>query len=261
MKTGIDVSVHQGMIDWEKVTAEFAMIRAGISWYEGGMDIDKQFFNNVAGVQKAGIPWGVFIYAYDKTPAAARIAANKLADLLDKYQIPYPVAYDIEEPQYFTMGKATNTAICKAFLETLEKRGYYAMLYTFTNFAKNYLNMEELSAYDFWVADVSGKMGWTGAYGIWQHSWEGNIPGIVTSVDLDRAYKDYPSIIREAGLNGYGKNVDDVDQVEGENGSDDQEETAALKEKINALRVENDTLQVEINVLKAQIAAARKALE
>lgn len=205
MKTGIDLSSHQGAVDWGKVTAQFAILRAGWSWYQGGMNIDKQFLANVAGAQGAGIPWGVYLYAYDKTPAAARIAAGQLANLLDQYQIPYPVAYDFEDNQYLTMDKADNTAICKAFLETLQARGYYAMLYTYTNFAKGYLDMEALSAYDFWVADYTGKVGWTGEYGIWQYTGSGAAPGISVAVDLDQAYKDYPSIIWAAGLNGYGK--------------------------------------------------------
>lgn len=231
-KNGIDISSHQGTVDWEKVTAEFVIIRAGWSWYEGGMNIDKQFLENVAGAQGAGVPWGVYLYAYDKTPAAARIAANRLADLLDQYQIPYPVAYDFEDNQYLTMGKAANTAICKAFLETLQCRGYYAMLYTYTNFAKSCLDMEQLSAYDFWVADYTGKVGWPGEYGIWQYSGSGAAPGISVAVDLDRAYKDYPAIIQSAGLNGYGKT--------GEGGC------AALLEENKALRKQVEEAQKKL---------------
>lgn len=243
MKSGIDLSSHQGTVDWGKVTAEFAILRAGWSWYEGGMNIDKQFLTNVVGAREAGIPWGVYLYAYDKTPAAARIAANQLADLLEQYEIPYPVAYDFEDNQYLTMGKAANTAICKAFLETLQGRGYYAMLYTYTNFAKGYLNMEELSAYDFWVADYTGKVGWAGPYGMWQYSGSGAAPGITVPVDLDRAYKDYPSIIQAAGLNGYGKDT--------ENGDGD----------CAALREENQVLREQLEQQTAQLSAAQGKLE
>jgi len=204
MKTGIDISSHQGNVGWGKVTADFAILRAGWSWYDGGMNIDKMFLANVAGARGAGIPWGVYLYAYDRTPAAAVISANRLADLLDGYQIPYPVAYDFEDNQYLSKGRAGNTAICKAFLETLQGRGYYAMLYTYTGFARAYLNMQELSAYDLWIADYTGQVGWTGEYGIWQYSGSGSAPGVNGKVDLDRAYKDYPAMIRAAGLNGYG---------------------------------------------------------
>ena len=145
MKTGFDLSSHQGAVHWRRVEADFAMVRAGWSWYEGGMNIDQRFLENVAGAQAAGIPWGAYLYAYDKTPAAAVKSADRLADLLDPFQIPYPVAYDFEDSQYLSTGRKANTAICAAFLERLQERGCYAMLYTYTNFALGFLEMESLA--------------------------------------------------------------------------------------------------------------------
>lgn len=240
-KYGIDVSSHQGKIDWGKVKKDFAILRAGWSWYQGGMNIDTRFLENAAGVQAAGIPWGVYLYAYDKTPAAARIAANRLADLLDDYKLDYPVAYDFEDNQYLATGKASNTAICKAFLDTIRARGYYPILYTYTSFAMSYLEMDKLTEYDFWVADYTGKVGWPGAYSIWQRSAKGQVDGISTAVDLNTAYKDYPTIIREAGLNGYDKPVDD--------GS-----------KIAELEAEVATLTAKVVTLEAKIERAQTAL-
>ena len=200
MKTGIDISSHQGAVNWGKVVADFAILRAGWSWYDGGMNIDKRFLQNVAGAREVGVPWGAYLYAYDRTPAAARVSAERLADLLDQFQLPYPVAYDFEDTQYLGTGRESNTAICKAFLETLQGRGYYVMLYTYTNFAKGYLDMAGLAAYDLWIADYTGQVGWPGEYGIWQYSGSGRAPGVAGQVDLDRAYRDYPAIIRAAGV-------------------------------------------------------------
>lgn len=204
MKTGFDLSSHQGEVHWRRVEADFAMVRAGWSWYEGGMNIDQRFLENVAGAQAAGIPWGAYLYAYDKTPAAAVKSADRLADLLDPFQIPYPVAYDFEDSQYLSTGRKANTAICAAFLERLQERGYYAMLYTYTNFALGFLEMENLAPYDLWIADYTGKVGWPGKYGMWQYTGSGTLSGVTGPVDLDRAYKDYPAIIQGAGLNGFG---------------------------------------------------------
>lgn len=195
-KTGIDVSHHQGIIDWKQVNVDFAFIRAGWSWYEGGMNIDKRFVQNASDATTAKIPWGVYLYAYDKTPEAAEKSANILADLLDKYKFDYPVAYDFEDNQYLNFSRWSNTQICDAFLKTLQSRGYYCMLYTYTSFAKTNLYMDNLSQYDLWIADYTGKVGWTGPYGIWQYSSKGKVPGIATNVDMNEAYKDYPSIIK-----------------------------------------------------------------
>lgn len=250
-RQGIDVSSHQGLIRWSEVCADFAILRAGWSWYEGGMNIDQRFLENVSGVQDEGIPWGVYLYAYDKSPAAAAKSADCLADLLNKYQIPYPVAYDFEDRQYLSGSRKTNTAICAAFLERLQSRGYYAMLYTYTNFARKYIDMAQLAAYDLWIADYTGKVGWTGPYGMWQHSSKGRMEAIgkgKVDVDLNLAYKDYPAIIQEAGLNGYGERPGGAEDI------------AALRRRVEALEREKTMLETEKAALVAKVIAARAAL-
>ena len=228
MKTGIDVSSHQGGINWNSVKTDFAIIRAGWSWYAGGMDVDKQFHTNVAGAEKAGIPWGVYLYAYDKSPEAARSSARTLAKLLRGYKLSYPVAYDFEDKQYRQNSREENTAICKAFLEEMESLGFYTMLYTYTNFADGYLNMKDLRQYDFWVADYRVQLGYQGAFGMWQYSSSGRVDGIATVVDLNRAYRDYPAIMERTGLNGFGKGE------EPDESCPDADELAALKEELAA---------------------------
>lgn len=203
MKTGIDVSAHNGTINWKIVKTDFAILRAGWSWYEGGMNVDKQFVTNASGISGANIPWGVYIYAYDKSVSAAITAANTLCDMLDKgkYELSYPVVYDFEDKQYFNTSKELNTTICKTFLSVIKKRGYYPVIYTYTNFAKAYLNMDDLAEYDFWVADYTGKVGWNGKYSIWQYTANGKVDGISTNVDMNHSYKDYPTIIHEMKVN------------------------------------------------------------
>ena len=75
------------------------------------------------------------------------------------------------------------------------------MLYTYASFANNYLNMQELRAYDFWLAEYSTKPSYKGEYGIWQYTGNGRCDGIPTVCSLDIAYQDYPTIIQQAGLN------------------------------------------------------------
>ncbi len=243
MKTGFDLSSHQGAVNWGKVKSDFALIRAGWSWYNGGMNIDQRFAENVAGAQGAGIPWGVYLYAYDRSPEAAEVSAGRLADLLDGYQIPYPVAYDFEDNQYLSTGRERNTAICRAFLSTLQARGYYVMLYTYTNFAKGYLEMDRLGEYDLWIADYTGKVGWPGEYGIWQYTAAGRLTGVSGPVDLDRAYKDYPAIIQGAGLNGYG-----------------DREPGDCQSKLEALGKENAALREELARAEGKLAAIREVV-
>ena len=207
MTEGIDVSAYQGAVNWKQVKAAgkgFAMVRAGWSWYQGGLTQDQRFLQNAQGTQAAGLPWGAYLYAYDQTPEAARASARKLGALLSGYKLEYPVAYDFEDRQYLANTPEVNTAICTAFLEELESQGYYVMLYTYLNFAKSWLDMGKLGKWDFWVAAYQSELSWEGAWGIWQYSAAGSVPGIQGNVDLDRSGKDYPAIIRAAGLNGFG---------------------------------------------------------
>lgn len=231
-RNGIDVSWAQGNIDWSKVKTDFAMVRAGWSWYNGGMNIDKQFFDNASGATAANIPWGVYMYAYDKSVSAAIVAATVLCDTLDKgnYKLSYPVAYDFEDPQYFsTAMKESNTEICNAFLSVIKNRGYYPALYTFSSFATSYLNMDKLKEYDFWVADYTGKVTYKGDYTMWQYSSNGKVDGISTDVDMDVCHKDYPTII---------SNMKSDNRV------------GITKDKKDQLNVALDMLQANVNVVR-----------
>lgn len=230
---GIDVSKHNGTIDWSEVKAsgyDFAMIRLGWAGYAGPIvangGLDPMFETNVKGAQAAGIDVGVYVYSYCKTAAVAKIAAQETIELIKDYQLTYPIAFDFEESMYASMSKADNTNICDSFLSVIEDAGYYAMLYTFKSYAESNLNMTDLAKYDFWLAHVGtngaalSSTSYSGNYGIWQYSWKGNVSGMTGDVDLNYAYMDYPSIIKAAALNGFtGEDKEDIEQ--------DLEESAA----------------------------------
>lgn len=202
---GIDVSRHQETINWGKVKTsgiQFAMIRASY-----GKGFDKQFKSNLAGVQAAGLPFGLYHFLLADTPAEAEAEIDWLVSQLSGVKLEYPLALDMEEDpgnNYDTMGKDTLTAIAKAALARIEQHGYYAMLYTNQKWLVEKLHAEELKAYDVWLATWSSKRPTAYAHGIWQYTSKGTVSGISTNVDMDIAYKDYPAIIKAAGLNGWG---------------------------------------------------------
>jgi GH25 family lysozyme M1 (1,4-beta-N-acetylmuramidase) len=206
---GIDVSKHQGLVNWPRVKAagkDFVFIRLGWCGYDGAIQanngLDSCFFENMKGALAAGLSVGVYVYSYAKTEAAAEIAAKETLQLVEPYAIAYPIAFDIEDTQYATMSKSLNTAIAAAFLSVVEQARYYALLYTYKSFAENYLDMGALSAYDVWIAQYASKNTYAGKYGIWQYAGDGGkCDGVDTSCDLNVAYKDYAAIIAAAGLN------------------------------------------------------------
>lgn len=204
----IDVSKYQGVIDWAKVKADGvagAIIRCGYANRDGSITADPYFKRNMLAAAAAGMPVGVYVYSYCRDETGARTAARNVLEMVKPYKLEYPLVWDCEESKIaITLGKAKNTAICKAALEVWEQAGYYAMLYSYKNFVGSYLYMNQLAAYDFWLAHYTAKTNYSGPYGMWQYSSSGSVNGINGRVDMNHCYRDYPAIIRGAGLNGFG---------------------------------------------------------
>lgn len=203
---GIDVSAHQGNINWKMVKeagTAFAMIRAGYG--KNADQKDKCFDANVKGAQAAGLHVGAYHYSYAKSVADAKAEAETFLRWIAPYKLDYPVAFDIEDTSQVALGKATLTAICKAFCETVEKAGYYVCIYANPAWLKTYLDAPALAQYDLWLAHWTDNPTKAYSYGMWQYTSDGDVAGINGRVDLNLAYKDYPAIIKAAGLNGYGK--------------------------------------------------------
>ena len=201
---GIDVSYCQNKIDWDAAKAsglvDFAILRAGYG--KEANQVDTQFNRNYAACKRLGIPVGVYWYSYATTAAEAEQEAKVCLQTIQGKQFEYPVAFDIEEARSLPQADA----LCTAFCSALEKQGYYAAIYTFKSALENNIRAAIKSRYDIFLSHIGVQQtDYAGPYGLWQYSWTGRIPGISGDVDLDYAYKDYPAIIKAAGLNGFTK--------------------------------------------------------
>lgn len=207
MYYAIDVSKWQGTVNWASVKAagvHHAMLRAGYG--NSVRQIDPQFKRNAAQCIALGIDWGVYWYSYATSPAQARQEARCCLQVIQGLKPTMPVAYDIEyEPGILALDNAGRTALVQAFLGEIEAAGCYGMLYASTDFIRNRLNWRELACYDVWAAQYGSKCTSPLPYGIWQYSSQNalEIPGFGKSLDCNHVYKDYPSIIQSAGLNGF----------------------------------------------------------
>ena len=197
MTTGIDVSVHNGTIDWSKAAKkiDFAILRAGFG--SVATQKDKNFDKNYDGCKKNGVKVGAYWYCYAKTVSAAQQEARVCLSILANRKFDYPIWYDIEEQSTFKTGKNTVSAIAKAFCETIKAAGYKTGVYSSRNGLENYITDEVKKNYDIWLANV-GKNGATlssttykGSYTMWQYSWVGKVDGISGNVDMDYCYKNY----------------------------------------------------------------------
>lgn len=204
-QTGIDVSRYQGTVDWSavaKVGKQFAIIRA-VSSNNTGVYVDPMFEQNYAGAKAAGLRVGVYYYTYAQTESYADRELEALGSVLAGKKLEYPVFVDMEAEGIAALARTKATELALYALEKLCAAGWYSGLYTYSNFAKNRLDMTKLSAYPFFVADYTGSVTYQGNYEMWQYSSTGRVPGISGNVDLDYSYADFLPAIRQGGYNGY----------------------------------------------------------
>lgn len=202
MKDIIDVSRYQGVIDWEKLVGKIggAMLKTvSTNKSFGGIYIDPQFERNYAECKRLGIPVGVYYYTYAQDAATVEAELAKLREALTGKTMNLPVAVDVEDNKLKPLSADALTDLVIAAADAIESWGLYAMVYTYTYYANTELNMDRLAAYDLWIADYRGTRP-TRKHGMWQYTSTGKLDGIAGNVDMNHAYKDYPSIITRAGL-------------------------------------------------------------
>lgn len=204
MYNGIDVSEHQGIIDWPNLNTDFVILRAGYGKIESQKD--KMFETNYNGAKAKGIPVGAYWYSYATNPEEARREADVFLSVIRGKTFEYPVFYDVEEQRQFALGKEAVSSIIKAFLEKVEAADYWVGLYMSASPLSSYVTDDIKKRYAIWVANYGvSRPCYAGSYGIWQYSSNGSIGGITGNVDLDYGYVDYPTQIKAKGLNGFGK--------------------------------------------------------
>jgi GH25 family lysozyme M1 (1,4-beta-N-acetylmuramidase) len=199
---GIDVSVHNGYVDYSKVKSSksFVMIRAGYGKYISQKDA--RFEENYKNAKANGLHVGAYWYSYAHTVADAVQEAKIFLQVIAGKQFDMPVAFDMEESFQASMSSSLKAQIIEAFCNYCEKQGYFVQLYSYESFL-NGVPAATRAKYDVWCANITRKPSIT--YGMHQYSFTGRVSGISGNVDLNETSKDYPSIIKGAGLNGYPK--------------------------------------------------------
>lgn len=200
----LDVSRYQGEPNWSAVKGsgkvDGVMLKTvSTNKAFGGIYIDPTFERNYAECKRLGIPVGVYYYTYAQTPEQVAAELDKLKEALAGKVFEMPIAVDVEDNKLTPLPASELTDLVAYAAGTIESWGLYAMVYTYTSYANTELDMDALRAYDLWIADYRGKRP-TRKHGMWQYTSKGSVPGISTPVDLSRAYKDYPVVIRRAGL-------------------------------------------------------------
>lgn len=206
MIKGIDVSVYQGVIDWNKVKAsgvEVVIIRAGY----GQNNVDARFKENIEGAIRAGLRVGVYWFLYGTNEVDITNNAHKCYQTCQPY-LDYITErfwcdweYDSDNysiKQGVTQSKNSRTALVKLFCETLKVLGVDVGVYANPDYLKTKFN--DLKKYPLWLAGYGfSKIPSGFEYCVmWQYSSTGRVDGIKGNVDMNNVYDDAPEVIVKA---------------------------------------------------------------
>ncbi len=192
----IDVSEHNGRIDWEQARKyiDGAIIRCGYGMDQKNQD-DKYWKRNADECTRLGIPFGVYLYSYADTDTKSRSEAAHVLRCIKGYKLSYPVYYDLEEEKEGTRRQAVRGA--RIFADIVEAAGYQVGIYANENWYKTIIG-SALDKYTKWVAKYSTKAPDVPNVDIWQYTSSGNVPGLTGNggrVDVNYCYRDFVSEI------------------------------------------------------------------
>lgn len=214
MIKGIDVSKHNGNVNFEKIKQsgiDFVILRIGYRGYATGtLKIDTNFLSNYDRAKKRGLYVGGYFFSQAKNKKEGREERDFCIKIIKDNNIyfDYPVYIDTEWANNSHTGRADNIsivdrtfAICE-FCKTMQiENGFYVGIYRSENWLKSKLNYSTLTSFDKWIAKWSDNAPSTqyGKYNMWQYSNNYKIDGI--RFDASYAYIDFAKVIKDKGLN------------------------------------------------------------
>ena len=188
----IDVSSWQGTINWDTIKrdgdVDAAIIRVG--WgtsYNDPCGLDSYFDRNIREVQRVGIPYGVYIYAYAENTAAAQKEADFVISKMNQYNMPKGtyVWYDAEIK---SIPRNTYNTVIPAFINRIKANGYYNVgVYSGVSqldTTNGNTNTPTIRSYPIWVSQYYKNLQYTGTYKGWQFASDERVNGISGDVDV-----------------------------------------------------------------------------
>lgn len=190
LQKGIDVSYHNGTINWKKVKEDgidFAIIRVAYRGYENGkLAMDVKALENMRKANEEEIPIGVYIFSQATTAKEAAQEADYIVSKIRGYKIDLPVVLDFE---YVAVGvgrlykaklsKSQATSVCTSFCKRVKALGYTPMVYASKSMYEDKIYAADVSQeYPIWMAHYTKSTNYAGEYEYWQYSSKGDVKGI-----------------------------------------------------------------------------------
>lgn len=192
----IDVSHHNGTIDWYKVKKDKQnIVGAIIKSSEGATGVSNKFYQNVKGCEDAGISWSAYHFATWNDENEERDAAQEAEHFIKTvrksgFAPKLPLVLDIESNKPIPYTKQEMVVFVKTFRKVVEDAGYEMAIYASPGFLQSYLPSDHpFTRNKLWVADYTGTInpvpGWK-SYWLHQYTEKGKVDGINTTVDMNR---------------------------------------------------------------------------
>ena len=220
LSRGIDVSRWNHQIDmvtgeylpldWKTIKQsgfDFVILKAGST--RSGKE--PTFESDYADAKAAGLMVGAYYYTYSSDIEGIKNDVSNLIKYIEGKTFEFPIYFDIEDPSLIPLGKETLTSLCETFICSMQEKGYYSALYTNHNWLTNILDTSRiLSLFDIWYArypeteyPVWNEEKYGKQLSMWQYTQTGEITGIEGYFDMNFCYRDYLSIMKKWGLNGF----------------------------------------------------------
>lgn len=200
LKKGVTLTKYQntaGDIDWGRMSQDdvsFAMVRLGYL-----DDPDPYFKTNMTDAETARFDVGVCFYGKATTVEEARKEAAYVLDMVKKYRITYPIAYDVDA-QYVLEKELTRAQITdqvEAFCKTIEDAGYKSMIFGDHEWLTQHLELKRLP-YDIWYSRYGMAHTFENRT-MWRCTDSAQVKGIEGSVCLEFAFADYKKTMTANG--------------------------------------------------------------
>lgn len=191
---GVDVSQHQGEIDWQAVKdagMEFVIIRVGGRGYGvGGIlytdDLAQSYYE---GAKAVGLQVGAYFFSQAVSAAEAVEEAELTLQQIQGWELDFPVVYDWERQEGTARTAKTDprtvTDCMKAFCRVIEEAGYRPMVYFNPEHSDSLFYIEEVTGYDFWLAFYTEWNTYPYKVDMWQYTHTGTVPGIAGNADIN----------------------------------------------------------------------------
>ena len=224
---GLDVSSWQGIdLDFNRIKNagySYVILRAGTS--KGKDTCFETYYTNA---KAAGLDVGAYYYSYATSVAAVQADMNDFLSYIAGKTFEYPIYLDYEDASQQALSASLSQQICLTAMDMLAAEGYLVGMYTGKYFSTQ-IPMDVICAkYEVWIAHylASGDGTYNGTgdywkygptyasqYGMYQFTDSVWIEGY-GPYDGDVCYKDYPSIVKAYGFNGYNEGKNPIGQID-----------------------------------------------